>query len=75
MSTVTIEEAQSHLDELIAKLPQGDRLIITRDDQPVAQLISLASEKPNPVPGRCQGMLTIVADDDEHLKDWAEYIP
>lgn len=32
-------------------------------------------EKPHPVPGRCRGMLTIVSEDDEHLNDWADYLP
>jgi hypothetical protein len=25
-------------------------------------------------PGNCKGMATIVADDDEHLRDFAEYM-
>jgi hypothetical protein len=28
-----------------------------------------------PVFGRCQGMLTAVAEDDEHLRDFVEYMP
>jgi hypothetical protein len=37
----------------------------------------LAEEKPTRMPrkaGNCKGMLTIVADDDEHLKDFAEHM-
>jgi hypothetical protein len=34
-----------------------------------------ATDTPRPEPGRCRGMLAIVADDDEHLEDWAEYLP
>jgi prevent-host-death family protein len=75
MPTITIEEAQAKLPELIDKLAPGEEVVITRDAQPVAQLMGLPAEKPHPVPGRCQGMLTILADDDEHLKDWAEYMP
>lgn len=75
MSKVTIEEAQTHLAELIDNLAPGEEVVITRDDQPVAQLIGLPSELPHPVPGRCQGMLTVLSEDDEHLKDWAEYMP
>jgi hypothetical protein len=32
-------------------------------------------EPPHPLPGRCRGMLTVLSEDDEHLKDWAEYMP
>ena len=39
MSTVTLEEAQARLPELIARLAPGEELIITRDAQPVARLV------------------------------------
>ena len=32
-------------------------------------------ETPRAVPGRGKGMLTIIAEDDDHLKDFAEYMP
>ena len=38
MQTVTLEEAQSHLAEIIDKLPPGEEVVITRDDKPVATL-------------------------------------
>ena len=28
-----------------------------------------------PVFGSCKGMLNVVSEDDEHLKDFAEYMP
>ncbi len=76
MTTITLEEAQAHLSEIIDRLQPGEPLVITRDDQPVARL--LAEEKPKRKPrkpGNCKGMLTIVQDDEEHLKDVAEYMP
>lgn len=74
-ATVTIEEAQAHLPELIAKLVPGEDVIITRNDQPVAELRPLPLRKPQPQFGSCKGKLTIVAEDDEHLKDFQEYMP
>ena len=41
----------------------------------VAKLVASRAEKPRPLPGRCKGMLTIVAEDDEHLEDFKEYMP
>ena len=35
----------------------------------------VASARPQPKPGFAKGTLTIVSDDDEHLKDFAEYMP
>jgi prevent-host-death family protein len=75
MASVTIEEAKNKLAELIDQTPPGEAVVITRSDQPVAELIRLPAEKAHPVPGRGKGMLTIVAEDDEHLKDWADYMP
>ena len=75
MSTVTIEEAQAKLPELIDKLALGEEVIITRNQQPVAQLIPPPVPQPQPVFGSCKGMLTIVSEDEEHLEDFKEYMP
>jgi prevent-host-death family protein len=75
MSSVTIEEAQAKLAELIDKITLGEEVIITRNQQPVAQLVPLPDAKPQPVFGSCKGMLTIVAEDDEHMADFKEYMP
>ena len=75
MSTVTIEEAQAKLAELIDKIMLGEEVIITRNQQPVARLVPLPSAKPQPVFGSCKAMLTMVAEDDEHLEDFKEYMP
>jgi antitoxin (DNA-binding transcriptional repressor) of toxin-antitoxin stability system len=72
--TVTIEEAQAHLAELIAGLTPGQEIIITSNDQPVAELRPLPVEG-QPRFGSCKGSLEILAEDDEHLKDFAEYMP
>ena len=56
-------------------LGSGEELIITQDEKPVAKLV-----RENSVPrkarkaGNCIGLIKIVADDDEHLKDFAEYM-
>ena len=71
--TVTIEEAQANLAELIAGLTPGQEIIITSNDQPVAELRPLPAEG-QPQFGSCKGSLEILAEDDEHLKDFAEYM-
>jgi len=73
--TVTLQEAQTRLADLIAKLVPGEEVVITLNDKPVAELRTLLPEKPQPRFGNCQGKLTILADDDEHLKDFEEYMP
>ena len=75
MQTLPVEQAEGRLAELIAKLAPGEEVVLTRNGQPVAKLIGTAGEKPRPLPGRGKGMLTILSDDEEHLKDFAEYMP
>ncbi len=75
MTSVTLELAQANLPELIDHLSAGEELVITRDARPIARLV--AEEQPKRKPrkaGNCQGMMIIVADDDEHLRDFAEYM-
>jgi prevent-host-death family protein len=75
MATVTIQEAQAKLPDLIHQLAPGAEVVITENNQPVAKLVAAPSDKPRPIPGRCHGMLTILAEDTEHLEHFKEYMP
>ena len=75
MTVISIEEAQAKLLDLIHKLTPGDELVITENGQPVAKLVATPLPRLRPEPGLCKGWITIVSDDDEHLKDFAEYMP
>ena len=48
MSTVTIQEAQAKLPDLIHNLSPGNAVVITDHDQPVARLVG---ELPRPKTG------------------------
>lgn len=75
-STITIDEAQTKLREVIGRLNKGDEVAITEGNQVVARIVGeRTTPRPRPGPGLCKGMITIVADDDEHLQDFAEYMP
>jgi antitoxin (DNA-binding transcriptional repressor) of toxin-antitoxin stability system len=75
LSSISIEEAQTTLPEIIGNLGPGEAVVITKDDQPVAELRALAAGKPQPRFGSCKGMLTIVTEDEDHLEDFKEYMP
>ena len=75
MTTVTIEEAQAKLPELIEHLATGEELVITRDQKPIARLFAEAKPIRKPrIAGSAKGILEILVEDDEHLKDFAEYM-
>ena len=70
--------SQAKLKELIHQMTPGDEIILTENQQRVAKLVSeLPKAKPGlrPPPGLGKGMISILSEDDEHLKDFAEYMP
>jgi antitoxin (DNA-binding transcriptional repressor) of toxin-antitoxin stability system len=75
MPTVSIEEAQAQLPELIEHLAPGVEIVITRNAQPVAKLVGQTKGKPLPVFGRGMGKVIIVSEDEEHLKDFEDCMP
>jgi antitoxin (DNA-binding transcriptional repressor) of toxin-antitoxin stability system len=77
MSTVSLTEAQANLPTLIAGLAPGEELAITSENKTVAKFVGKAEQKPRPipVPGRGKGKIVIVSEDDDHLKDFEEYMP
>jgi prevent-host-death family protein len=76
MTTVTLHEAKSKLADLIHQLQPGDEVLITENQQPVAKLVGQATPLLEPrKAGSAKGKLTVVQDDDEHLRDFAESMP
>jgi antitoxin (DNA-binding transcriptional repressor) of toxin-antitoxin stability system len=76
MQTATIEDVQARLPQILDTLAPGEEVVIIHDGKPVARLTSPSIAPLGvPVPGRAKGMLIIHSEDDEHLKDFAEYMP
>jgi len=77
-TTITIDEAQTRLKDLIHQLNPGEEVVITENQRPVAKLVgeqSSPSEAPRPGPGLCKGMITYMAPDfDAPLEDMKEYM-
>jgi prevent-host-death family protein len=54
-ATITVEEAQSKLKELIHQLAPGEELVITENQKPVAKLVSETAKQRQPrKPGNCK---------------------
>ena len=75
LENITLEEAQASLPELIERLQPGAEIVITRNNQPVAELHLPQTTLSQPRFGSCRGALAIRAEDDEHLQDFQEYLP
>jgi prevent-host-death family protein len=65
MTTISIEEAQAQLTDLIHRLHSGDEVVITENDQPVARLLPTAAEpRQQPrQPGTLRGSVLYMAPD------------
>ena len=76
MTTVTIQEAQSRLTDLIHRLSPGEEVVITENDQPVARIVptsAVANRKARQL-GTMKGSVLYMAPDfDAPLEDFKEY--
>jgi len=76
MTTISLEEAQAQLSDLIGRLGPGETVVITRDDRPVAQLtITAHAERKPREPGTLRGTVLYMAPDfDAPLDDFKDYM-
>lgn len=77
MHTITIQEAQNKLLDLIHNLPPGEEVVITEDNRPIARLLR-ASEASPQLPRRAGTMkgtvLYMAPDFDAPLEEFKEYM-
>jgi antitoxin (DNA-binding transcriptional repressor) of toxin-antitoxin stability system len=76
MRWMSVNEVQARLPELVKQIASGDEVVITDHDEPVARLVRQEVEQPMiRRPGSAKGKLRIVAEDEEHLADFRDYMP
>lgn len=77
MTSVTIEEAQDKLVDLIRALQSDEEVVITENDHPIARLTLIPRPtrgKPR-VPGTLRGTVKYMTPDfDAPLEDFKEYM-
>jgi prevent-host-death family protein len=74
MHQVNIEEAKTHLNDLIEAAINGEEILITKDDQHVVKLVPVSQAKPRPQSGSAKGLITMIDDFDAPLEDFEEYM-
>lgn len=76
MSSLTVEEVQAKLSELIHNLQPGEEVVITENDRPVARLVPAEQQPRTPRrPGTLRGTVRYMATDfDAPLEDFKEYL-
>lgn len=61
----TITEAKAHLSEIIARVQQGDEVIIKKAGKPVAIINKYDPQRMKRAPGALKGQIVIADDFDE----------
>ena len=59
MTTVNVQEAKTHLSELLARTERGEEIIIARAGRPIARLLPVSG-----LPDRVFGGLPLVVPED-----------
>jgi prevent-host-death family protein len=67
--TVEIQEAQTHLKELLSLVGTGTEIVLTEGNTPVARLIPIEPPSTPRVAGLHQGMMWTSKDFDEPLPE------
>jgi len=75
MPQIPLEEARTHLDELIQAAVNGDEVVITKDSKPVVRVVAIAATKPRPSFGSARGKIHMAEDFDAPLEDFKPYAP
>lgn len=71
MQQISIAEASKQLIELIEAAINGEEIIITQDERPIAKLVPF---KQGRRAGSAKGLVTISEDFDEPLEDFKDYM-
>jgi prevent-host-death family protein len=75
MATLAIElaEAETQLTKLIEDLQANGEILITRNGEPLALLVSAHPVPADRVPGTARGMFTVPDDFDAPLEEFRDY--
>ena len=67
-----VAEAKAHLSDLLRKALSGEEVVIAKDNKPLVRLVPLAGSRRR-TPGSAKGRVTMAADFDQPLDDFADY--
>ncbi len=74
MNQVSVEKTPTvQLPDLIDSVINGEEVVFTQNDLPVAKLVAVRQEKPRPQFGSAKGLFVIADDFNEPLEDFDEY--
>jgi prevent-host-death family protein len=66
MDQVNVHQAKTQLSRLLARVEQGEEIVIARDGKPVAKLVPHRAERAPRKPGWAKGQIWIADDFDDY---------
>lgn len=66
---VNVHEAKTHFSKLLARVKEGEEVIIAKAGKPVARLVPIREQPVRRVPGSARGKVSIAADFNEPLPE------
>ncbi len=74
MQTVTLDEAKTHLVDLIEAAAAGEEVFIQKNENVSVQLVPRAVKRRKRQFGSAKGLISMAPDFDEPLEDFKEYM-
>jgi prevent-host-death family protein len=74
MERVDLKEARKHLFELVRRAADGEEVIISEENKPLAKLVSAVPPARQRQFGSAKGLIVMSDDFDEPLEDFREYM-
>lgn len=76
MASISVENAQAHLSDVIRRLTPGQELTITENEQPVAKLVAISPPQAQKIPrlGTLRGTVLSMEHFDDPLEEFEEYM-
>jgi prevent-host-death family protein len=71
--TINIHEAKTRLSQLIQQVEEGDEIIISRANKPIARLVAYLEKSQPRRLGEANGMVEIMPDFDQLPEDFMEH--
>ncbi len=71
---VDLNEARAQLPDLVEAAINGEEVLITKENRPMAKLVSIEQEHLRPQFGSARGMVHMADDFDAPLEEFREYM-
>jgi prevent-host-death family protein len=71
--TINIHEAKTRLSQLLQQVEEGDEIIISRANKPIAKLVAYREKAQQRRLGEARGMVEIMPDFEQLPEDFLEH--